>query len=66
MTQQDWIISDPQDASAGENGSHGGAGPNFVAMKKEGSGDSDNKMCNVLEPLTAETMIIFATRNSAS
>ena len=70
--QQNWIVSDAQDVSAGgENSS--GAGPSSVPMKKEGSGDSDKTVCEQPDntmtfTLDAETIekILFATRTSES
>ena len=67
--KQDWIISDAEDVSAGENG--GGEGSYSVAMKKEGS----KTMCNLISSsdttsfaLDAETIdkIISASRKSES
>lgn len=58
-------------SAGGENSS--GAGPSYVAMKKEGSGDFDKTICdqpsNTMSfTLDAETIdkILFATRNSES
>lgn len=69
--QQNWIISDAQDVSAGSEIS--GTGPSFVPMKKEGSGDLDETICDqpsdtMSFTLDAESIekILFATRNSES
>ena len=72
VPKQNWIISNAQDVSTGGENTTG-AGPSSVLMKKEGSGDSEQMICDqpsdtVIFKLDAETIekILFATRNSES